>query len=713
MLAAMPSADLADHDTSFRVPPPLQVTRVSAFEVVHIGATPIAQYAISDVTARRHVMVQLAEAGGVSGQDVARQFGVTPVYVSQLRSRYRGAGSAALLAGRRGPKGPSKVTPRLEARVRAWRAQGWSYEAIAENLAGTVSISSQTVRRIIERPIMTQRDLPAGDQLVGAETTTDHAEAAAVSPVAVSWPEGETRYAGAMLLHVALSHLGIWSVFHTVRASVGRTSLSVAQVVGIIALGFALRLRSIEGFKTALRRDFGQLLGLPLVPTVQTLRTRLRALAASVDPALVMRKLVEAWVQLEPVWEGAYYLDGHFCPYSGTRPVPKAWNAKRRLVEPGQTDHYVHDATGRALFFINRPFNDQLVTAAPQILAEIRAVAPRDQPILLIFDRGGYSGPLFKALTDQGIGFITYLKGRAARRRFPAEAFVRRWWEVTDPAGIQRPQRMVYRLLEKGTRIRGAGLVRTLVVEDDDAQVPILTNRPELPAAKVVHLLRMRWRQENSFKYLSAHYGVEQLIQHDATIHPDDRRLANPRRAQLRAQITAQQTEVVLKEADLARALTETRPEDAAPRLTPRMRQREIATLEARVARLEQRWKQTPAKVPAATLTGSATRATMNTDRRNLVNAIKIATYNAERWLARRFFKHYQDPRDWLTIFRSVLQLSGRVTGDGTDGLRVALRPPDQPRVRRALEAMLEEINRTDGRLFGDGPKLTFVVAAD
>jgi len=61
----MPSADLADHDASFRVPPPLQVTRVSEFEVVHIGATPIAQYAVSDVTARRHVMVQLAEAGGV------------------------------------------------------------------------------------------------------------------------------------------------------------------------------------------------------------------------------------------------------------------------------------------------------------------------------------------------------------------------------------------------------------------------------------------------------------------------------------------------------------------------------------------------------------------------------------------------------------------------------------------------------------------------
>ena len=120
--------------------------------------------------------------------------------------------------------------------------------------------------------------------------------------------------------------------------------------------------------------------------------------------------------------------------------MPKAWNAKRRLVEPGQTDLYVPDASGRVLFFINRPFNDQLVKGIPQLLTEIRAIAPRDHPIVLVFDRGGYSGRLFRELTREGIGFITYLKGRAARRRFPAHRFVRRWWHVEDPATIQRPR---------------------------------------------------------------------------------------------------------------------------------------------------------------------------------------------------------------------------------------------------------------------------------
>ena len=98
------------------------------------------------------------------------------------------------------------------------------------------------------------------------------------------------------------------------------------------------------------------LLGLANVPCVQTLRTQVASLAESVEPDVVMHKLFEAFVELEPVWEGAYYVDGHFCGYSGGRPLPKGWNAKRRMVETGQSDVYVHDASGRALFFINLKF---------------------------------------------------------------------------------------------------------------------------------------------------------------------------------------------------------------------------------------------------------------------------------------------------------------------------------------------------------------------
>jgi|BarGraNGADG00312_1021997.scaffolds.fasta_scaffold17448_1 Transposase DDE domain len=700
---------LARVDVSFVVPPLLDVTHVADDEIVHIGATPIAQYPTADITMRRHVMVQLAEAGGLTGVHIAERFQVTPVYLSLLRGRMRTQGSAGLAAQRRGPKGSMKVTGALAKRVRALRQTGLSYRAIATAVG---QVSHQTVRRILDAE-PSQIPLPvelasasAGAEDPSAPTPTPvETRAGAIEPTpAVAGP---SRYAGAMLLHVALTQLRVWQVFAERGAQVGRSALSVAQVIGMVAWGFALRLGSIEGFKTALARDFGVLLGLPAAPCVQTLRTRLGALAESVAPDAILRALLAACVRLEPVWEGAYYVDGHFSPYAGQAPVAKGWNAKRRLAEPGHTDVYVHDATGRALYFLNRPLNDSLVKVLPDLVREIRAVAP-DQRVILVFDRGGYSGAGFRALTDAGIGFLTYLKGRKARRRFPSDRFGQRWWALDDPAGIGKRQRHVYRVYERGTRIRGAGLVRTVVVEDDEGQIPVLTNCADLPAAKAVHLLRLRWRQENSFKYLSTHFGIEQIIQYGVTTTTDRRLVDNPTRARVQTQLDEARAARVFGEADVGQAvMAGASARTAAPTAT----RRAARVIEARIARLEHRLTQTPTKVPVTSLPQRPRkRATLKSDRHDLVTAIKLATYNAERLLARRFFRHYQDPRDWLTIFRSLLQLPGvlRQEADGT--IAVLLQAPDQPRIHRALVAFLADINDGHPRMFGTGPALRFEV---
>lgn len=727
MLAAVTQTTLSRQEATFAVRPILDVARVDEYEVVHVGATPIAYYGASDITTRRQVMVQLAEAGLVPGVHIAERFGVTPVYVSQLRGRFRTGGGAALTAQRRGPKGPRKVTPRVATRARALRARGDSHATIARKLGG---LSHDTVRRILHEGAAVQPALPVATteavQVPGADEgrinaaglpPTDVGEVMATlgaddeaprgSAIAIAPAVTSSRYAGAMLLHVALSQLRLWQVFAEHGAQLGRTTLTVAHLVGVVALGFALRFGSIERFKTAWGRDFGRLLGLPVVPCVQTLRTHLVALAESVAPEAIMRALLAAYIRLEPVWEGAYYVDGHFSPYAGQQRVRKGWNAKRRLAEPGHTDVHVHDATGRALFFLNRPLNDSLVKALPDIVREIRAVVPDDR-VILVFDRGGYSGAGFRALTKAGIGFITYLKGRKARRRFPSDRFVHRWWQLDDPAGIGRSRRHVYRLYERGTRIRGAGVVRTLVMEDPDGQIPVLTNCEQMPAAKVVHLLRLRWRQENSFKYLSTHYGIEQIIQYGATTEPDDRLVENPVRVRLRTQIADLHATLVFREADVGQAVIAGTSANAA---APADLRRTAHAIEARLARLEHRLKQTPAKVPATSLPRRPhERATLKSDRHDLVTSIKLATYNAERLLARRFFRHYQDPRDWLTIFRSLLHLPGTLSQQADGTVCVHLRAPDQPRIRRALADFLADINGLNPQMFGTGPALRFAV---
>ena len=136
---------------------------------------------------------------------------------------------------------------------------------------------------------------------------------------------------------------------------------------------------------------------------------------------------------------------------------------------------------------------------------------------------------------------------------------------------------------------------------------------------------------------------------------------------------------------------------------------REIDNLYERLTRFENRLAQMPAKVPLKNIREKPLRAIQRTDRRNMVNAIKLATYNAERLLARKFFRHYRDLRDWLTIFRSFFHLSGSITYK-EDMLVVELDAPDRPHIRQALHATIQELNPMESRLFGTGPKLVFAL---
>jgi hypothetical protein len=186
-------------------------------------------------------------------------------------------------------------------------------------------------------------------------------------------------------------------------------------------------------------------------------------------------------------------VDGHFCPYFGQHPTPKGWDGKRRLAAKGHTDVYLHDAKGRVLFFFSQPLNDSLARALPRAVAEIRRVHG-DQPFTLVFDRGGYSGDAFRFLQAEGIGFITYLKGRNARRQYPAGRFGGGWFSFEG-------QRHSYRLWEKKIRLKTVGRMRTILfLGDDGQQIPVLSNlAASTRAAKIIHCLRLRWRQENSF----------------------------------------------------------------------------------------------------------------------------------------------------------------------------------------------------------------------
>ena len=323
----------------------------------------------------------------------------------------------------------------------------------------------------------------------------------------------------------------------------------------------------------------------------------------------------------------------------------------------------------------------------------------------MVFDRGGYSGETFRFLEAEGIGFITYLKGRNAKRRYAAHQFKAGWFAFEG-------KRHTYQLFEKKTRVRGVGLIRTILfVGDDGQQIPVLTNlATTAKPAKVVHCLRLRWRQENSFKFLSENYAIDQIIQYGADPETQDRLITNPKRKALKeeARLLAQQIESL--QAQLGRALEDN---DESRRSTARGLKIAHAALRSQIAqkrqvlaRVENRLCHTPSQISAQQ--AGKTRALLHEDRRLLVNALKLTAANAERMLALQFDRFYQNPKDAFSIFRGLLQLPGVVRSAGPDHLEVFLQRPDSPKVAEALTMLLVDLNHQTTRMLDGGPALSF-----
>lgn len=66
----------------------------------------------------------------------------------------------------------------------------------------------------------------------------------------------------------------------------------------------------------------------------------------------------------DPADDPVYFVDDHFVPYAGARPVGKGWNTKRRHAQPGRDDTLLVDARGRPIIYSGR-WTVELDTSLP------------------------------------------------------------------------------------------------------------------------------------------------------------------------------------------------------------------------------------------------------------------------------------------------------------------------------------------------------------
>ena len=680
--------------------------------VITAGRVVLFEYAAGDVVMRNIALAALRQLG-FRGRVVAAVLGLTENYVATLHNAALRDGSAALvMQDRRGT--PGKVTAQQWEQARAWRAQGASDAEIGRRL----QVAHTTISRGLgprgqdpvpgrehgwaaAEPLFTE---PVAGPEAGPEPEAGPGGGAGLPPGGglPAWPGAArgvfaSRYAGAMLLHAFFAQAGAGTVLAAAAGEPGDAALLSA-----VSMCFALGAATTEQFKHLAAAEAGPLAGLGALPGLRALRPALAAIADRTDPLQLQAMFASAMLAADPVTSGVYYVDDHFVPYAGAKPVPKGWNNKRGRAERGRADTHVTAHDGRAVCFVTGEPSGLSVTL-PRALAELRKAAGPGAAIMLGFDRGGAYPQVFRHCRDQQVHWVTY---RRAPLAVPVMLPV-----ITTISYAGRTRQITW--AEEKVQIKDYGEARQITLfEHGKVALQILTSDTGACPAEILSWLKSRWREENFLKYASENYGTGKICDYLADISANTKIVDNPARKAASAAVRDAEKTLASAERALARLLAD-------PAITPAAKNAAIPAMQKEITRARQAAatataarKDIPAKLPASDIDPDARTALLRTGRRGLQMVLRLLAHNAEHWLSNQLNAYLRDDDEYRAITRQTIirGLAGTITCTPAE-ITVQLEQPGSARISRVLALLIDEINATPPAMPGDNRPITYQIA--
>ena len=705
----------------------LRVLRSDGQTWIFAGTTALFRFADGD-TAMRNIAVAALRQIGFPGTQVAAALGLTHNYVATLHQRAQREGTAGLVR----PRGrPRTVTGQDWQRARAWRAAGVRDAEIARRL----EVQQSTVLRRLG-PAQVQGELAledtAGPGLAAGQEETAGEEPPRPEPEAVPGHDGQeaeppepavrpepgvvppgyggtgraaqgsgvfSRYAGAMLLHAYPGRAG-----EILPAAAGGDAREAA-LLSAVSMCFALGAATAEQVKHLVPAEAGPLAGLAVLPSLRTLRPRLAAIADAADPLELQAAFAAAMLAASPETSGVYYVDDHFVPYAGAKPVGKGWNNKRGRAERGRADTHVTTADGRAVCFVTGEPSGLSVTL-PKALAELKKTVPAGTEIMLGFDRGGAYPAVFAHCRGNGVHWVTY-------RRAPLAAPA--MLPVLSVVTVNGKARAVA-WAEETVQLKDYGEARQITLfEHGRVVLQILTSDFDACPAALLSWLKSRWREENFLKYASENYGIDAICDYAADIETNTKITDNPARKEANTAVREAEKHLAAAERGLAVLLADPAitPADKNTRLIPAA-ERQIAAARRQLGAASKARDGIPAKLPANQIDPQAQVALLRTARRGLQMVLRLLAHNAEHWLSGQLNAYLRDDDEYRAITReTIIRGTAGIIAFAPDTITVTLQRPAEPRVARALALLTDQVNAVPPPMPGDTRPITYQLTAN
>jgi hypothetical protein len=493
---------------------------------------------------------------------------------------------------------------------------------------------------------------------------------------------------------------------------------SIFLLLGLMALA---RIRTLEQLRYQAPGEWGKLLGLDRIPEVRTLRAKLKLMCQDLGRAMRWNaQLAKEWIARQNDADMYFYCDGHVRVYHGDQTaLPRHYVARERLCLRATTDYWINAMDGQPFLYVNKEVDPGLIATltqdvVPWLEANVAKTPEQEQRLAedarahwftLVYDREGYSPELFEKMRKKRIAILTYHK-------FPREDWRSDEFQLHS-VELAGGETVTMQLAERGSQLSNHLWLRAIRKPTDSGhQTSILTTNFRAPMTTLAVSLFARWSQENFFRYMREHYGLDHLIEYGTEPIPDAISVVNPAWRKLDGQIRSQAGRRHRMAAQFgALTLSEDPTESQVQGFQQRKGhlQEEIQVLDLEIDNLKQLRKKTEHHIPVKSLPEADRFTRLRTERKHFIDTLKMIAYRAETSMASLLREHMaRSGDDARALLRQIFHTEADLTPDlAANTLTVSLHHLTQAAHDQALEKLLADLN--DTRTVFPGTELVLV----
>ena len=447
--------------------------------------------------------------------------------------------------------------------------------------------------------------------------------------------------------------------------------------------------------------------------------------------------------------QGDYYLDPHTKHYTGEKNVLKGWCSGIGRVDKVMHSDFIHNVDGHPVYFETTDNFLDLRERTFDLMEGFRTELElaENKVLTVVIDRGIFGAEIFAKFAEHPqLHLITWEKD-----------YRRDGWEESRPADgefiYQRPRNHSQDLFtysfsyqehgwEKDPRLKRI-IVRATNPRKKTVEVAILSDAVERDGQEIILLIFRRWVQENDFKYLDKHFGIDQITSYQAVSYAalaeeitDKKMLSTAyrvltkqrqeetsklknllwkrERAQRRdkhrtetiAALESQLAQSDLEELEkkrLRKQLGTQRGQQKRAEGNLRKWEQGIEKQHEKLEKISQQLEETSKEQSRLEQLIEREAVKMKGSRKRLMDTLKILARNFFYTLLSPFKADYDNYRDDHVLFRSLTTSGGLIEADEAEVRGYLVLEPDYPRaIRRLLEKYLRDWNEKSPK-FPDG----------